>query len=203
MTEKFLDQAYGLETAEDTRALYDRWATSYDAEVSEHGYATPARVADALKQYTPTDTPVLDFGCGTGLSGLALRSAGFSTVDGMDPSPEMIAGAKAKAAYRALIQTDVDDPAPIPMAQYKAIVCAGVLGTGAAPPEVFDTVMNALPRGGFMAFSYNDHTLADPAFTSKLSEWVDCGAGMLLFREYGDHLPGADLKSEVYIIEKA
>ncbi len=27
--------------------------------------------------------------------------------------------------------------------------------------------------------------------------------GKLLFKEYGDHLPGIDLKSSVYIVEKA
>lgn len=204
MTKKYLKDAYALDTPEETRAHYDKWAASYDEEVGENGYATPGRVAQALSNIlTDKETPVLDFGCGTGLSGLALRRAGFSSIDGMDPSEEMLSGAAEKGAYRTLTQIELDDPAPIPTAGYKAITAIGVLGAGAAPPEVLDMIMNALPRGGVLAFSYNDHTLDDPAFTAKLSEWLDCGAGVFLFREYGDHLPGFDMKSEVYVIEKA
>ncbi|MBE1282322.1 MAG: methyltransferase domain-containing protein [Rhodobacteraceae bacterium] len=204
MTEKFLKQAYSLETPEATKDHYDRWAASYDAEIAENGYATPGRIAEALWQHCPEPTtPVLDFGCGTGLSGLALRRVGFQTVDGMDPSAEMLDGARSKEAYRNLTCIALDDPTPIPTGAYRLITGTGVLGVGAAPPEVFDMIMNALPKGGLFAFSYNDHALADAAYTGKLSEWVDCGAARLLFKEYGEHLPGLDLKADVYVIEKA
>jgi hypothetical protein len=52
-------------------------------------------------------------------------------------------------------------------------------------------------------FSLNDHALADPAYTGKLNEWLDCCAARLLFRDHGDHLSGLNLKSTVYVIEKA
>lgn len=204
MTEKFLENAYSLATPEETRDHYDRWAASYDQEIAENGYATPGRVADAIWQAcSEADTPVLDFGCGTGLSGLALRRVGFKTVDGMDPSAEMIEGARTKGAYRNLTNIALDDPSPIPKGEYQLITGAGVLGVGAAPPHVFDMIMHALPRNGLFAFSYNDHALADRDYTTKLSEWVDCGAAHLLFKEYGEHLPGLDMKSEVYVIRKA
>ncbi|MFA3915475.1 class I SAM-dependent DNA methyltransferase [Ruegeria hyattellae] len=204
MSEKFLDKTYGLSTTDETRDHYDKWAASYEAEVSENGYVTPGRVADALWVKLPEpQTPILDFGCGTGLSGLALRRAGFEVIDGMDPSPEMLEGARAKAAYRALDVLDLHDPEPLAKAAYKAITAIGVLGTGAAPPATFDLLMNALGRGGMLAFSYNDHALADRHFTGKLNEWLDCGAARLLFREYGPHLPGKDMGADVYVLEKA
>ena len=84
MTDKFLDKVYDARTADETRELYDAWSASYEAEVAENGYATPGRCAEALaKHLTDKDAPILDFGCGTGLSGLALKLAGFTTIDGV------------------------------------------------------------------------------------------------------------------------
>ena len=39
------------------------------------------------------DALILDFGCGTGLSGLALRAAGVQVIDGCDLSEGMLAHA--------------------------------------------------------------------------------------------------------------
>ncbi|WP_264213452.1 class I SAM-dependent DNA methyltransferase [Leisingera thetidis] len=204
MSNKFLDKSYGIEGPEATRKHYDSWAATYDAEIAENGYATPGRIAAALWKYLPeAETPVLDFGCGTGLSGLALRAAGFNVVDGLEPSPEMLAQARAKGAYRQLTQLDVADKAPVKPGSYRAIVGCGLLTKGAAPPATFDVIMRALDRKGLFAFSYNDHALEDRAYTGKLNDWLDCSAARLLFREYGDHLPGINLKSTVYVIEKA
>lgn len=204
MAEKYLDRTYGLQSPEETRAHYDRWAASYEAEVAENGYATPARVAEALwSQVGDAERAVLDFGCGTGLSGLALRRAGFALIDGIDPSPEMLAGAREKQAYRSLTVIELDDPAPIAPESYDLIAAIGVLGTGAAPPETLDMILAALPRGGLLGFSYNDHTLADPAYTGRLKDAIGAGRVRLLFREHGPHLPGMALESDVYVIEKA
>lgn len=204
MSDKFLADAYSLESPEATREHYDKWAASYDSEIAENGYATPGRVAEALKaQISDLDTPVLDFGCGTGLSGLALRRAGFSIIDGMDPSSEMLDGARAKEAYRTLTGFDIADPAPVARGAYSAITATGVIGIGAAPPETFDLLMHALDRGGLLAFSFNDHALSDPAFEGRLNDWLDMGAARLLSKDYGDHLPGMNMKSNVYVVEKA
>ena len=204
MTDKFLDNAYNLETPKETRDLYQDWAATYDEEVAEYGYATPGRVAAALWSVQPDpQTPVLDYGCGTGLSGLALRAAGFKVVDGMDPTPKMLEAAANKDVYRNLIGFEIDDPNPVKQDAYTMITAIGVIGTGAAPPETLDLLMHALPKNGKLAFSFNDHTLADPAFTTRLNDWLDMGAARLLFREHGPHLPRMDLNSDVYVIEKA
>ena len=77
MTEKYFDKAYGLDSQEKVDKLYKDWADSYDEEVCGYGYASPARCAEALKNFLPLDAPILDFGCGTGLSGVALQNKGF------------------------------------------------------------------------------------------------------------------------------
>lgn len=203
MTKKFLDRVYDARDADSTRALYDSWSKSYEAEVAEQGYATPGRCAGALRDRMPDPTlPILDFGCGTGLSGLALTLAGFTTIDGLDLSEQMLEEARAKGIYRTLSVIAAGAPLNHAPGDYAAIAAIGVIGAGAAPVSVFDTLMQGLAPGGLFVFSYNDHALEDPAHEAKLNEWVDSGHASLLFREYGPHLPGMNLKSNVYVVEK-
>lgn len=203
MSKGFLDQAYGARDAADTRQLYDDWAASYDAEVAENGYATPGRCAAALRAHmTDQGAPVLDFGCGTGLSGLALKLAGFRIIDGVDLSADMLEQAAGKSLYRNLSQIEPGAVLTHPTGTYAAIAAIGVIGAGAAPISVFDTVMDGLTSGGFFVFSFNDHALQDPENEAKLHDYLDRDRARLLVREHGDHLPGINLKSNVYVIEK-
>ncbi|KUP92520.1 class I SAM-dependent DNA methyltransferase [Tritonibacter horizontis] len=203
MTEKFLEKTYGLETVEETLEHYNRWAASYDAEIAENAYATPGRIADALWSLLPDPAAqILDFGCGTGLSGIALRRAGYEIIDGLDPSVEMLKVAGAKDAYRRLTLVDPKDTKPFRAGLYRAVVACGVLGVGAAPATVLTRLMHGLNRGDLLAFSLNDQSLADKSYTFAMNEWLDCGAASLLFREHGPHLPGLNLNADVYVIEK-
>jgi len=204
MTDAFLDKAYTARTAEETRQLYDDWAASYEAEIARNGYATPGRCAEALAAHmTDTALPILDFGCGTGLSGLALKLAGFETIDGVDLSADMIARAQGKNAYRKLSQIEPDAAVPGAQGAYAAIAAIGVIGAGAAPISTFDLILNSLGPGGKFVLSFNDHALEDPINEGRIAEWCDCGAARLLFKEYGDHLPGIGVKANVYVLEKA
>lgn len=204
MSNTFLDRVYLHDDPEELRALYDAWAATYDAEIAAHGYATPGRMADALFAHVrDSETPILDFGCGTGLSGLALKLRGFAVIDGMDPSPEMLDGARRKAVYRALTLIDIHDPAPVPQDLYPVITAVGAIGPGTAPPETIERLLKALPSGGLLGLSLNDHALADPAYTEPLKAWTEAGAARILHHEHGDHLPRINLKSTIYIIEKA
>lgn len=203
MSDKFLDKAYGARDADTTRKLYNDWAPTYEAELGENGYATPGRCAAALAKFsTDLSQPILDFGCGTGLSGLALKKAGFQVIDGVDLSADMLREAEQKGVYRTTRQIEAGQALDHEPGTYAAIAAIGVIGAGAAPIETFDTLMHGLDKGGLLTLSLNDHSLEDPANEARLNEWLDCGAARLLLREYGDHIPGIDLKANVYVIEK-
>ena len=201
---KFLDRAYGPATPEETRALYDEWSASYEAEVEANGYATPRRVADALAgALADRSAPVLDVGCGTGLSGLALRAAGFTTIDGADVSAEMLARAREKGAHRRLAAIDPSRPFSdlASPGAYAAIVACGVIGAGAAPFTLFDDCLEALATGGLFVLSFNDHAVANPESQAALDRWVPERAG-IVFDEDGDHLPGIGLRSRVLVLRR-
>lgn len=203
MKKTYLDKVYDVAGTKGTQDIYRDWAASYEAEVGENGYATPGRCAAALAQCAPDkNAPLLDFGCGTGLSGLALRRAGFACLDGLDLSAEMLAEAASKDIYRHLTQASGEAEAPFEQGTYPLISAIGVIGAGAAPVVYLDMLLEALPKAGLIVFSFNHHTLEDPGYETRVMEWTDCGAARLLFREHGDHLPGIDLSSIVYVLEK-
>lgn len=204
MTRKFLDGAYGLDGENATRTLYADWAASYDAEITENGYATPRRCAEALAgAVADRSAPILDIGCGTGLSGLALRAAGFNVIDGCDISDEMLAQAHTReGAYRNIQLTTLDDPFPFTPGAYANMVAVGVFSPAHAPPETMDQVLALLPSGGCFCFSLNDHALEDVRFPDKIDQVVTEGSAEVVFKEHGPHLPGIGLECTVYVLKK-
>ena len=204
MTKKYLDAVYELEDTGDTKGFYDNWSATYDAEVAENGYVTPARAATALSDLvTDKSAPLLDIGCGTGVSGAAFHAAGFTTIDGTDFSEEMLAQARTKGIYRTLTATDLSDPLPFEPGAYTNVAAIGVLNPGHAPAETIDDVLARLAPGGRFVFSLNDHALEDPSYEGRLREHIDSGNAVLEVKDYGDHLPKIGLSAMVYVLRKS
>ncbi|MCC5986824.1 MAG: class I SAM-dependent methyltransferase [Pararhodobacter sp.] len=200
---KYLENIYSVTSAEDMQRYYDRWADSYDDELIASGYQTPQRCAQALAHHsTDKAAPVLDFACGTGLSGLALREAGFTCIDGTDVSPGMLAQARQTGAYRQLLQGAIDQKLDLRDKGYAGIVASGAIGIGAAPAEYLDWAIDTLGPGGLFVVSLNDHTREDPDFEPRLTRAVDAGRAEMLHAEDGEHLPSMGLRARVYVLRK-
>lgn len=185
----------------ETVQVYRDWAKDYDADVGARGYATPARIATALAALIPLDTPLLDFGCGTGVSGAALRTAGFTTIDGTDITDAMLDIAKTKDIYHKLwLGTPGEVPATA--GTYGAIIAAGVISLGAAPPETLDLLIAATAPDALIALSFNDPTLQDGSFDLHLQTCIASGNLALVSREHGPHLADMDMGSDVIILRR-
>lgn len=199
MTDKaYLSTVYNLKSPEAVRDYYDAWSDSYDAELTSQGYATPARCASALVSLgVLPDALILDFGCGTGVSGQAFQAAGFTNLHGCDLSAEMLAKADDKSLYAKTFTVPAGADLP---GGYDVVAAVGVIGAGSAPPEAFDAVIAAVKPGGFFVWSYNDHALEDPRFPSKIAEHIAKGAE-LVFQQHGPHIPGIGLSSTVYVLK--
>ena len=202
MAKSYLNDVYDGGT-NDSREVYASWASTYDNEVQKNGYVTPERVANALKDIVTNQSElILDYGCGTGLSGFALQAVGFANIDGLDVSQEMVTLAEKKSIYNKLTVFDPSTKIPVHADQYKIITAIGVIGAGAAPLEVFDNLFSLLPPSGLFAFSFNDHTLSDPNYEEKVNQCLSSGQAIILHKSYGNHLPKANLKSNIYILKK-
>lgn len=194
------EKVYATDDPSEFEDIYDEWARDYDADLDAAGYATPDRLANLLAPLMPApDAPILDFACGTGLSGLALRRAGLSVIDGVDISQKMLDVAEETGVYRSL--TKITPEAPLPTG-YPVIAAVGAISKGAAPPDALDAVADALAPGGLLALSYNEQTLKDPAYAGKLDTLVADGTFEPLVGEHGPHLPELNLSSTVYILKR-
>ncbi len=202
MTTTYLDKIYSADSA-DLRPFYAQWAQSYDQEVGENGYVTPLRIAEALARHVKDlSIPILDYGCGTGVSGQAFQKAGFLTIDGVDISTEMLEVAAQKKIYRRLEVFAPESGPNVKLGAYQIIAAVGVIGAGAAPLAVLTKIMALLAPKGLFVFSFNDHTLEDPAYDGLVEDYVNQGQAVLHLKEYGDHLPKQKINSNIYILEK-
>ena len=199
-----LGAAYSLQTPEEAKAFYDRWAEDYEAELARNGYVTPLRCAQALADAASMPwAPLVEFGCGTGLGGAVLKEHGFECIDGFDISPEMLEGARGKGIYRSLDTADLSQPlTDIARDTYQNAAAIGVLNPAHMPSTVVDEILGLLPAGGCFVFSLNDHALADGTMETRLLELTEHGVADLVFKEHGAHLPGIDLASSVYVLKK-
>ena len=202
MTTTYLDKIYSADRA-DLRPFYAQWAQSYDQEVGENGYVTPLRIAEALARHVKDlSIPILDYGCGTGVSGQAFQEVGFLTIDGVDISAEMLEVAAKKKIYRHLEVFAPETGPNVKLGAYQIIAAVGVIGAGAAPLAILDKMMALLAPKGLLVFSFNDHTLEDPAYDGLVEDYVNQGQAVLHLKEYGDHLPKQKINSNIYILEK-
>lgn len=203
MTETYLHRVY--ETGSEPEAqqsLYDEWATSYDEELLANGYATPTRIAASLAAAWPErDAAILDFGCGTGLSGSELANAGFTTIDGCDLSPGMLSVARTKGVYRHLnpMTAGVLDIDP---ADYGAIIACGVISPGAAPASTLALIAAKVRPGGVLAFSYNQYAMVDDEYMGVLNALLTDDFTELS-RASGVHIEKLGSESTVLVLKRA
>lgn len=204
MSRAGLDTVYGLGSTEEAMDLYADWAATYDADLRGHGYVTPKRCAEALAAAVDDPSaPLVEFGCGTGLSGLALRAAGFTAIDGYDLSGEMLAEARGKGIYRVLSVLDLSGPLDaVPEEAYAHAAAIGVLNPAFMPPTVIDAMLGKIPVGGCLAFSINDNSARDGSMETRVLELCEYNVADLVYKDHGEHLPGKGLSATVYVLKK-
>jgi predicted TPR repeat methyltransferase len=149
-----LAKVYQAEDRDELRRLYDRWADVYDQQIFGDG-ANRAhfRLAATLRPHLADDAKILDAGCGSGMVGVALAAAGFTTIDGLDLSPGMLVKAEERGLYRDLREAALGDPLDHADNSYDAAVSAGVFTPGHAPPESLDEIVRVVRPGGLVCFT--------------------------------------------------
>ncbi|MEQ8652266.1 MAG: class I SAM-dependent methyltransferase [Kiloniellales bacterium] len=139
--------AINAETQEELRRRYDLWAAKYDQDIGRvDDYLAPLATAEVAKQYLARDARILDAGAGTGLSGEALKEAGFQDILGLDFSPGMLAVAEKKGIYRETLVADLSQETALEANAFDAVVTVGT--TSQMPSEAFYEFMRVVRPGG-------------------------------------------------------
>ena len=118
---------------------YDDWAEKYNEDLERWEYQAPAEAAKLLNCYVPESGKLLDAGCGTGLTGDALRGAGYTDITGIDISQKSISIAQQTGSYSRLNQQDLQkQPFPFKQDEFDAITCIGTLTYIEDPYPLFE-----------------------------------------------------------------
>ena len=200
----FLQDAYSLVTEADTLAFYDRWADEYDAQL-ERGlhYIAPGELARALARHqTIGDAPILDVGCGTGMTGCCLKEIGFSTIDGLDFSAAMLSKAQDKGVYRILFEADLNAVLPFDDGAYAAVISTGTFTLGHVGPEPIDELLRALAPGAFFACTVHAKIWHSKGFSAKFDTLQRAGI-IRAVEQYTDcFFEGGDPVAEYGVFQK-
>ncbi len=156
-SDDILKRVSHLGDGDSSRAIYDDWSDSYDAHLlDDFGYISPRVAAEALAETCGRfDIEVIDYGCGTGLVGAALRQAGFVSVDGIDISEGMLAQARAKDLYRNLFCGDLTAAIGLEDRVYDAAVCIGSMGAGHVGAQHVPELIRPLKSDGIFIVIMN------------------------------------------------
>ena len=136
--------------------LFNDYAPRFDVHLIKNlGYRAPALMAEALSAAAPDRrfASALDFGCGTGLMGEALRDR-VDRLTGIDLAPGMIVKARQRGAYDEL---KVGDAVAVlnsgPRGTFDLIVAADALVYIGDLAPLFAAVVTALTPDGLIAFT--------------------------------------------------
>ena len=164
-----LDDAYSLQTPDDSIKLYKKWAKSYDEDFAKSShYLSPQKISNFFLEHSKsTDTPILDVGAGTGLVGEFLKVKNKKEIIGIDISSEMLHQAKLKKCYSSLIEADITKKIPLKKNSIGAVVSAGTFTHGHVGPHALDELLRITKPGGLFVLSINSKFFIKAGFKEK------------------------------------
>lgn len=185
-----LDKVYTAKNHEELMEAYKGWAGDYEADtVGQFGYVAHVVSADALhKALNDTAAYVLDAGCGTGLVGEELARKGYTRMDALDYSREMLDEAERKKIYRRHIQADLSKPLAMEDDRYDAVVCTGTLTYGHVTADAFDELVRVTRPGGIICFTIREGAYEDYGYRQRMIALEQDKAWELLCMQDADYL---------------
>jgi len=168
---EFVDAAYHLDDEASMVDFYRKWAADYDHQMlNELGYTSPTKIAQQLSQHLPdTESTVFDIGCGTGLTCVFLAAKGYTNLDGIDLSPDMVRVASERGIYRELLVGDVNQALKRNDESYDAVISSGTFTHGHVGPEPLDEIFRILKPGGILACTIHQDLWTTMGFEEKLA----------------------------------
>ena len=165
--------------SKDVAQYYDNWAVDYDETLADWQYDAPDQVAEMLRMDLAPEAVILDAGCGTGLSGRALRAVGFKTIDGIDVSSCSLQIARSLGIYRTLQEVDMQKtPLPISDEQYDGLVCVGVLTYLPDSGGTLRDFNRVVKPGGVVVLTQRSDLFVERSFQDVLKELSEEGTIM-------------------------
>lgn len=142
--------------ADDVRTLFDGYADFYDEHLVDRlGCRVPQQIASLLADLDGGQVryrEALDIGCGTGLSGIAIRPRAVR-LTGVDLSPGMLAKARERGIYDEIAEQDLYEFLAVGDVCYDLIIAADVLVYIGALDGLFAAIRRRATSGAVLWIS--------------------------------------------------
>jgi len=151
------DQSFERAPEAYIRNLFDNYARHYEKHLVETlRYRVPNVISEYLKEtlsIEPASLRILDLGCGSGLSGVAVSTYAKSLV-GVDLSAKMLALACEKKIYSELVDKDIEAYlAEIQDARFDLVIAADTLIYFGDLHDIIKALARVLTPGGRFIFT--------------------------------------------------
>jgi ubiquinone/menaquinone biosynthesis C-methylase UbiE len=173
-----LDKLAEYEAAKrSTQPLYDEWSQTYEQDlIGNLGYTGHLIAAKALAGVAPNKgASIIDIGCGTGLVGQELKALGYTHIDGIDISEEMLNVARPKAIYGKLVSGDLMQTTVIEAGAYQAAVCAGSFAPGHLGPECYSEIIRMVQPGSPIVIFMNGAYFVEDGYQAHIDRLAQSG----------------------------
>jgi predicted TPR repeat methyltransferase len=161
--------SYGSVAA--VREAFDRLGDEYHRAIMASG--APMGAARALMPHLAADARGIDFGCGSGALGFALRETGLRGVlDGVDLSPVMLDLAKATNCYRELWKANLllAEEWPVADERYDFAITMGLVGDYVPYYLALPRIVAAVKPAGMIGYAVESRSTSSRALAKLAKE---------------------------------
>ena len=163
---------YKITKSEELLKYYQDWTKKdkYNQDMIDLNYVAPKEAVSVLKKYfLDGNWKILDAGCATGLVGIELKKSGYSNIDGVDFSQDML-DVVPKKIYKKIEKIDLNKSLKFNTNVYDAIICVGTFTYGHVKPHALDELIRITKNRGFICFTINEGIYEKYGFDNKIKE---------------------------------
>ena len=163
---------YKLTTPEEILKYYQDWTkkNKYNQDMVDLNYVAPKETVLVLKKYAVDNNwKILDAGCGTGLVGIELKKNGFSNIEGVDFSQNML-DLIPRNIYKKIEKVDLNKPLKFNTNMYDAVTCVGTFTYGHVKPQALNELIRIIKNKGLICFTINEGVYEKYGFDNKIKE---------------------------------
>ena len=166
---------YKLTTPEEILKYYKDWTkkNKYNQDMVDLNYVAPKGTVSLLKKYALNhESKILDAGCGTGLVGIELKKCGYSNIEGVDFSQNML-DLIPQSIYKKIEKVDLNKPLKFETNKYDVVMCIGTFTYGHVKPQALDELIRITKNKGLICFTINEGIYEKYGFDNKIKELSD------------------------------
>ena len=163
---------YQLNTSDEVLNYYKNWTSKdkFNKDMVDWNYTAPINAVSLIKKCAlKKDIQILDAGCGSGLVGIEMQKNGYTNIDGVDLSQDMI-NLIPKGVYKNLEVANLNKPLKCENHKYDVVMCVGTFTYGHVKPQALDEMIRITKNKGLICFSVNEGIHEEYGFDKKIKK---------------------------------